>query len=633
MRHTIGRTALAGSASLVLAAAVACGGGGGGVSSGVGGAVTAPGGSYSASANVMFSVTVPGSSSTSSTQRRPAFVSPNAQSIAIAVSAAGSSAGAPTVANLSATSPNCTMPTGTAPALLCTVSLTSPVGNDTFVVTLYASPNATGTVLGTSTVTAAIAATGTTTVPVALGGIVAKIAVNTQGGQSVIPGGYPTTVPLNVQAIDPSGATIVGSAPYNNPITLTNADTSGVTMLSTVNVTSPATTVNLFYNPTDANGGVLDIAGLPPGQTTITPSATGVPAASIVPGIFQYSTDRFFGLGHTRTLAGTGTVVSTTYNGAGVVTGTSTWTYTITDLLKLHGGMTFNGLPVVESNHAYTYTQTSGAPAAPPETVTINQFRSTSVGAANTILYRQGEQQTDNNGNTIASPITGYFPGTTTRTDTYPATNGWQEDVLPHVNAATWNNSNVPFSQTWTGAQVSTFQLLADNSWTFNETVPSTIAQMQTAAGTAQNTNNGLTTTISLPTGGTIPVAQETTSPLTPPVTNYTPTNWYPGGAAPVQPLYSQIFADVMTTIPAPCNVPASIATQAFAITQVYSQLDTAIFRNRQQIITDFFVPNGIGYVCEVYVETTSSYRYTTGIISSSAVVTYTLGVPNAGSL
>lgn len=628
MRPSFGRAVLAGSALAALAAAVACGGGGGGSGSGP---ATLPG--STSSRNTTFSVTVPSGSSTSSTQRKPAFVSPNAQSIAVAVSAIGSSPGSPTVANISSTSPNCSAVTGAAPALLCTLSLTSPVGNDTFVVTLYAGPNATGTVLGNSTVTATIAATGTTTVPVALGGVVAKIAVSLQGGYNAIPGGYPATVPVMVQAMDPSGATIVGSAPYSNPITLTNADTSGVTTLSTVNVISPATVVTLSYNPTDANGGVLDLPGLPVGQTTITPSASGVPATSILPGVFQYIADRFFGMGHTRTLTGTATVVTTTYNGAGMATGAQTWTYNITDQLTLHGGQTFNGVPVLESSHVYTYTQTAGVPAAPPETETVNQFRSASVGATSTLLYRQGNQDTDVNGNTISSPLTGYFPGTTTRIDTYPVTNGWQDDVLPHVNGAAWNNSLVPYSQVYGNAEVATFQILADNSWSFTETVPNTIAQMQSPTGTAQNTNNGLTTTISLAAGGTIPVSQETTSPLTPPATNYTPVNWYPGGGAPVQPLYSQLFAETMTAIPAPCNVPAAIATQAFAVVQTTAQLDTAIFRNRQQVNANFFVPGGVGYVCQVYAETFSGYRYTTGIIGSSTTITYTFGVQSVGAL
>jgi hypothetical protein len=436
-----------------------------------------------------------------------------------------------------------------------------------------------------------------------------------------------------VQAKDPSGATIVGGGNYANPITLTNADTSGITTLSTTTVTSPATTVTLNYAPTDTNGGALAISGLPVGETTIGASASGVAASAVTPGVFQYNADRFFALGHTRTLTGNATVVSINYNGAGNPTGTSTWTYTITDLLTIHGGLTFNGLPVIESNHAYTYTQTAGVPAAPPETETLNQYRSASVGPTSTILYRQGDVDTDNNGNTIQSPITGYFPGTTTRTDTYPATNGWQEDVLPHVTGAAWNNSLVPVTEVWTGAQVSTYNLAADNSWTFNESTPNTIAQTQSATGTAQNTTNGFTTTISLPVGATIPVAQETTSPLTPPVTNWGATNWYPGGGQPVQPLYSQAFSEGLTSIPSTCNVPASVATQAYVLIQATNQLDVAIFRNRQQIQADYFVPGGVGYVCEVYLESDSSYRYQTGVILNTASVTYTIGVQSVGAL
>ena len=68
-------------------------------------------------------------------------------------------------------------------------------------------------------------------------------------------------------------------------------------------------------------------------------------------------------------------------------------------------------------------------------------------------------------------------------------------------------------------------------------------------------------------------------------------------------------------------------------VVQTNTQLDTAIFRNRQEVWSDYFVPDGIGFVCEVYVLTSSSYRFTTGIIASQTTFNYTVGVQNATSL
>ena len=180
MRQTIGRAALATAALVALAAVVACGGGGGG-----GGQANLPGGT-SSYASASFTVAVPSSATTSSTQRTPKFISPNAQSITIAVSGAGSTptttSGVTVTANLTASSPNCTAATATAP-LTCIVSLNSPVGNDTFDVSLFAGLNGTGSMLGASLVSATIGGTGVTTVPVTLGGIVASIGISVPGGQ------------------------------------------------------------------------------------------------------------------------------------------------------------------------------------------------------------------------------------------------------------------------------------------------------------------------------------------------------------------------------------------------------------------------------------------------------------------
>jgi hypothetical protein len=195
----------------------------------------------------------------------------------------------------------------------------------------------------------------------------------------------------------------------------------------------------------------------------------------------------------------------------------------------------------------------------------------------------------------------------------------------------------VPFSEAYTNAEVATFQLMADGSFTFNESSPNDLFQTQAAAGTATNVNNNgsytVTTNISLPVSGDIPIAQETTSPAPGPTNNYSVPEWYPGGAALTPPLYSVQYSEGLTTIPSQCNVPASIATQAFVVIETNSQLDVAAFRNRLQTWEDFYVPGGVGFVCEQYTDATTNYRFSNGIISSLAVNSSTIGVPNAGSL
>ena len=100
-----------------------------------------------------------------------------------------------------------------------------------------------------------------------------------------------------------------------------------------------------------------------------------------------------------------------------------------------------------------------------------------------------------------------------------------------------------------------------------------------------------------------------------------------------MQPLYSFVFSEGLTTIPGGCNVPASIATQAFVLIEVSQQLDVAAFRNHFQTWADYYVPGGVGFVCEMYTESTANYHYFTGTIANLTTIVYTIGVPNASAL
>ena len=132
--------------------------------------------------------------------------------------------------------------------------------------------------------------------------------------------------------------------------------------------------------------------------------------------------------------------------------------------------------------------------------MTQDVYRGYTATATGANVYRLGELESDVNSGAGQSPVTANPAGTTNSTYTYPAPGAWQEDVLPHSNGATWTNSLIPYTIADTGAEVATFQLMADNSTTFNETVPRYDRAIAIRGGYgAEYVNNGFTTTIGAP--------------------------------------------------------------------------------------------------------------------------------------
>jgi len=633
VRHhsVIGLLLIAGAATIV--------GCGGGTSQPAVPRTVTPGGGSAAPATLAkatFTLTLPAASGTAAKTRTPKYISPNAQSIGIAI-ATGSGTATPTLANLTPSSPNCTTPAGG--SLTCAIVVAAPLGGDTFVVTLYAGPNGSGSVLSTASIAGTVSNNAANTIPITLDGVVAAIAVSVTNGNDLVPGGYPTALPVVVTAQDASGATIVGPAAYANPITLSNADTSGVTALSTTSVTSPQTTVTLTYAPTDANGGVLNVAGLPVGATQIGAGATGVSTAAVTPGTFQYVADRFWGFGHTRTLSGAGTVVTTSYTAAGSpMPSPSTWAYSMTDEATVHASASFDGVSTIDTNHVVSYTQTAPTALASPEVYTYDDYRAYTLDATGSTLYRYGEAVVDANPWGFASPPTGDLAGTTTLLYTYPNPGAWIDDVLPHATRS-WSNTGNPLTEAYSGAETATFAYHADGSASFVETAPGTIALNQTAAGAATNVDGNVTTTIGLPipapsgSGDVIPVVQQTTAPTPGPTSSSDAADWYPGGGAPVQPLFAWNDTESWVAIPPACNVPSTVATQAWAIAYDETQVRPMNFELRTRTQTDYFVPAGVGWVCSTYTETDNDYRFKTGIISSSTTIAWTYGVTSTTDL
>jgi hypothetical protein len=315
----------------------------------------------------------------------------------------------------------------------------------------------------------------------------------------------------------------------------------------------------------------------------------------------------------------------------------SAYAYTISAVDTVHSGATYNGIATSDTHHVVTYTQTSPATSASAEVTTIDDYRANTLTATGSIYYQYGETETDANNGGVTSPVTGNIAGVVGVALTYPVPGAWQDDVLPHAST-TWKNSFVPFTQVYSQAETATFQLNADDSTAFSESSPATVALTQTAAGTGTSVQGGVTTTIGAPvaatppgTGSVIPVAQQSPAPA--PAVTYSAADWYPGGASPAQPLYAWNYTEALVAIPGSCNVPAAIATQAWAIVNQQAAVRIPNFQYRVRTQTDYYVPGGVGWVCETYAETDSNYRFATGIISSQTQVAYTYGVTSQSSL
>jgi len=245
----------------LLVALSACGGGGSGGSA-LPRVAQAPIGTGTAQ-SIRLSITIPPASSSAAAHiRRPLYVSTATRSAAITVNG-----GTRLVVNLAAGSPNCVPATGG--GRTCTATISAPAGSDTFSEILYASTDGSGAALSQNTTTATITAGTANVVSLALDGIVASLTLTLSNATPAT--GQISTIGLTVNAKDAAGATIIGSDPFANPVTLTDSDTSGtITKLSQTTLNSPADTVTITYY------------GQPVTSATISASATGVTAASVI---------------------------------------------------------------------------------------------------------------------------------------------------------------------------------------------------------------------------------------------------------------------------------------------------------------------------------------------------------------
>ena len=152
-----------------------------------------------------------------STSRKPEYISVNTQSAKFAISTIVSGIVTPyatTTINLTPSSSGCAQSTsGTS----CTATIAAPVGTDQLAVTTFDQMNGSGDQLSTHTGMINVAEGAPNTASFSLNGIIAALQISVPGGPYYHGITY-TDVPLNVTALDASGAVIVGSDNYASPI-------------------------------------------------------------------------------------------------------------------------------------------------------------------------------------------------------------------------------------------------------------------------------------------------------------------------------------------------------------------------------------------------------------------------------
>lgn len=212
------------------------------------------------SSSAVFDISIPAKSGKAVA---PHYVSPSTQSLTISVNGAT----APAITqNVTPTSSGCATSSG---SITCSVSVTAPLGNDTFAVTLYSGTNATGSKLATGSVSAVIG-NAPTSVAITLDGVVDSVAIAL--ANPMPPAGSAVTIPVAVTAKDASGATIISPGAYNPAITLTDSDTSGHTSLSTTTLTDSSSAVTLKYDGSTLVSGATISASTSGSITKVTPA-------------------------------------------------------------------------------------------------------------------------------------------------------------------------------------------------------------------------------------------------------------------------------------------------------------------------------------------------------------------------
>ncbi len=181
-------------------------------------------------------IKIPRRAATSSASRRqPLFISPSIASVTVSVSATGSPA-------TSVTS-NVVCSTAVPPVCTVTATILAPVQKqDTFTVTAYDGPNATGNVLSQGSVVYPVNAGQATQIPVVLQGAVESIVAVSVANPNPLTGSAGSSS-VSVSAADADGNVIVGQ--YQNPVSLQLFENDPDGLFSFVQGGSPKTTATV----------------------------------------------------------------------------------------------------------------------------------------------------------------------------------------------------------------------------------------------------------------------------------------------------------------------------------------------------------------------------------------------------
>ena len=265
----------------LLAALAGCGGAG----AASGPSALPPGGAGASSttgAQASAHVVIAIPQTTASTGRAPAYVSPATQSISVAVDA-----GAPTLQNLSPSSPNCSS-AGTAYPLNCTVPVSATAGSHTLTFITYDQPNGAGNKLSANSISVTFVTGQNPAIPVVLAGVPASFQIDpaSAASSSTIAGsasaGYQFLMgagaKILVVALDADGNFIVGPGAPTIAASLTGVTAGSGIAISPVAGGNP----NLFtLSSTSAGAATLALSATPSAALAGSALTANVPLSAV----------------------------------------------------------------------------------------------------------------------------------------------------------------------------------------------------------------------------------------------------------------------------------------------------------------------------------------------------------------
>jgi hypothetical protein len=311
-------------ASFVFVFAAGCGGGGRALPHDV------AGGAAAAASTERITIVIPRAGATPGGKgRRPAYISPAAQSVSVSVTAHGSTtpvAGFPQVAGLTPTSTGCS---STLAGTQCTLNIALLPGSYDVSLTIYDRPDATGNLLSVAqSVPFTVLAGQSNVLAVTLGGVVASVVILSlaAAGYALPPNG---SVSVSVFGVDRDGNIILGAgAPA---VALTSSDPSKVSVGSPT-----AAAPNAFVLTSHAASFLISLKG------TATPEPSSGRAA--VTCLASLSPTQMVGLGARMYVL--------TYNSASLTARTTIYDAT--------GVAQTNGLPPIVDNGVLLYDSANG---------------------------------------------------------------------------------------------------------------------------------------------------------------------------------------------------------------------------------------------------------------------------------